>query len=178
MKIKENEGVTDSQKESLYSRLDPEVKFYEDHRTQLAGAGSLDDLVSASDLAEKRYTGVTENLIYTSLLAISIGKTNKSRQTTGQIASALKAKVSEITENGDKDVSFLDRYFSDMESKLSESQKKAEEAEKVMAKAEKAAVRSRSSYYLDALGNVQGAYNYIKEVATNLEEMVRLIKTN
>lgn len=177
MRIKENNGIPDAKKESLFSRLDPEVGFYEDHRVKLGSAATLSDLVKDSDLAKERFESSTELLIYTALVNISTGKVNGERDLVEKVIPDLKAKISEIKTTGDKDMSFVDKYFVDLENKLARGRDKEAEAETSIALAEKS-YRDRVDYFNDAIAAVQGSYVYLEEVVTKLEEIIRLIKIN
>lgn len=177
MRVEESKGISDSQKESLFKQIDPEVKFYEDHKVKLISAGSLDDLVSDSNEAKERFERTTQPLIYTSLVNISIGKTVDKRGSIEKVISDLKAKVAEIRSVGDKDVSILDRNFIDLENKFTRSRDKETQAQDLIAASNKTSIK-KASYYNDAITAVQGSYLYLREVAAYLREMIRIIKTN
>jgi hypothetical protein len=177
MKIKETEGIPDAQKASLYSRLDPEVKFYQDHEVKLTSALTLPDLAGDSDVAKDRFSSSTEPLIYTALVEVSIGSLNNERGLIEDSITDLKTKVAEIKTAGDKNISFIDKHFVDLENMLSRSQYKETEARTNIALMEKS-VRNRIDFYNDAITSVQGSYVFLKEVVTKLKEIIRLIKIN
>lgn len=176
MRIKENQGLADSEKESLFKKIDPEIVFYEDHQTRLSSAGSLSDFVKDSEEAKDRFNSATELVIYSSLVNISVGKTSYQRSRIAKVISDLKTKISEIKAVGDKDVSFLDRFFIDLENKLLRSQDKETQAKEIIASAEKS-LKDRIDDYNEAIGSTQGSYLYLKETVSYLKEVVRLIKT-
>lgn len=176
MGIKENQGLTESEKDSLFKRIDPEVSFYQEHKTKLSSAGTLADLVKDSEKAKSRYDSATEFIIYSSLVNISTGKTGYQRNQIAKVISDLKTKISEIKAVGDKDVSFLDRFFVDIENKLLRSQEKESEAKEIIASAEKS-FKDKIDDYNEAIGAVQGSYLYLKESVSYLKEVLRLIKT-
>jgi len=177
MRVNENKGLSGSQKESLFKQIDPEVKFYEDHKIKLVSAGSLDDLVSDSNKAKDRFESITQPLIYASLVNLSIGKTVYERGNVEKVIFDLKAKVAEIKSVGDKDTSLFDRNFIDLENKLTRSQDKETEAQDLVTNANKSFAK-KVSYYNNAIAAIQGSYLYLREVATYLKEMIRIIKTN
>lgn len=177
LRIEESKGLSDSLKESLFKQIDLEVIFYEDHKVKLISAGSLDDLVSDSDEAKERFEGITQPLIYTSLVNISVGKTVDKRGSIEKVISDLKTKVAEIQSEGDKDVTILDRNFIDLENKLARSRDKETQAQDLIAASNKSATK-KAGYYNDAIAAVQGSYLYLREVTAYLREMIRIIKTN
>jgi hypothetical protein len=176
MRLKENQGLVDSEKESLFKRIDPEVKFYEEHKVKLNSAGTLADFVQDSEEAKDRYASLTEQVIYSSLVYQSIGKTAGERVKLERTIADLKAKVLEIKAAGDKDVSFLDRFFVDIENKLLRSRDKETQAKETIFAAEKS-FRTKVDDYQNAIAEVQGSYLYLKEIASYLQEVLRLIKT-
>jgi hypothetical protein len=115
-------------------------------------------------------------VIYSSLVYQSIGKTAGERVKLERTIADLKAKVLEIKAAGDKDVSFLDRFFVDIENKLLRSRDKETQAKETIFAAEKS-FRTKVDDYQNAIAEVQGSYLYLKDIASYLQEVLRLIKT-
>lgn len=176
MRIRENKGLADSEKESLYKTIDPEVKYYTEHKINLASAGSLADLARDSDLAKDHYNSVTNLVIYSSLVSISTGKTGYERKQLEKIILDLKIKIVDIKLAGDKDVSFLDRLFIDIENKFLRSRDKEIQAKETILSGEKS-FKDKTEYYNEAISGVQGSFLYLKEAVSYLKEAIRLIKT-
>lgn len=176
MRIRENKGLADSEKESLYKSIDPEVKFYEEHKTKLGSAGSLADLARDSDVAKEHYNSITNLVIYSSLVSVSTGKTSHERKQLEKIILDLKIKVVDIKLAGDKDVSFLDRLFIDIENKFLRSRDKEIQARETILSGEKS-FKDKTEYYNEAISGIQGSFLYLKEGVSYLKEAVRLIKT-
>lgn len=177
MKIKEHEGINDKDKESYYLRIDPEFKFFEDHKNVLSSAGSLEDLVEDSDEGRLRYENSTKIAIYTTLIAIASGKNYYFRDEIQKELNGLKSKIAEIRSNGDKDVSSIERSLTDIENKIQRSREKDSEAYAEIL-ALKTTEKDKEETYNLALESVQQSYLYLKEVNTFLLEIVRQIKSN
>lgn len=177
MKIKESKGLSDGQKEGYYPRIDEEFKYYESHKDKLSSAGSLEDLVKDSEEESERYESSTKIVVYTSLIGVATGKTSFLRQEIEKSITDLKAKIAEIREAGDKNVSAIERSVTDLENKVARSKDKDNQAKDMVNKI-KVTQRDKASDFDEALQNVQDSYLYLKEVNTYLLEIVRQIKTN
>lgn len=178
MRVKESGGLGDSEKESLFRRIDPEVSYFEDHKDKLASVGSLEDFVEDSDEAKERFSDSTEIVFYTSLTNIAIGNTAYERKQIEEIIASLKSKISDIKLAGDKDVSVFDRFFVEIDNKLQRSREKEDGAKDIIGESEKSYKKDdKVGYYNDAIGSVQGSYLYLKEIVSYLKEIIRIIKT-
>ncbi|MBU0998599.1 hypothetical protein KJ570_03660 [Patescibacteria group bacterium] len=177
MKIRELEGLSDSQKEGFYSRIDSEYKFFEEHKNKLSSAGSLDDLVDDSNEAFERHDKSSKIVIYYSLIGIASGKNSLLRIEIEKQISELKNKISEIRSNGDKDVSSMERSFTDLENKISRSKEKDNQALNMVNQI-KTTERNKENIYNEALQETQDSFSYIKEVNNYLLEIINQIKTN
>jgi len=177
MKIKELEGLKDSQKEGYYSRIDGEYKFFEEHKNKLSSAGSLDDLIEDSDEALERYDKFSKIVIYYSLIGIASGKNSLLTAEIGKQISELKSKIFEIRSNGDKDVSSIERSITDLENKISRSKEKDNQALNMVNQI-KTTERNKEDIYSEALKETQDSFSYIKEVNNYLLEIINQIKTN
>lgn len=176
MKIKESPGLSDGEKESLFKRIDAEFSFFQNHQTALSSVGSLADFVNDSEKARDRFKSATEPIIYSSLVNISVAKTGYQRARIEKIIADLKAKISEIKANGDKDVSFSDHFFVNVENKLLRSRDKEIQAGEAIVSIGKSN-KDKMENYNQAIGTVQDSYLYLKEIVSYLKEVLRLIKT-
>jgi hypothetical protein len=175
MKIKENSGIPDNEKENYYNQIDPEFSWFSDHKSKIPSAGSLDDLVTDSDTAKSHYEG-TKLLIYQSLNGNGIGKTSGARQRMTTAISDLRSKIAEIRANEDKDVSFTERSLVDVENKLKRSEEKETKAKSLISSMKKGNTNN-TSIFGDAQKNITDSYLYLKEANTNLKEIVKQIMT-
>ncbi|MGD0523137.1 MAG: hypothetical protein ABSA43_01095 [Candidatus Microgenomates bacterium] len=166
MKIKETDGITDAERESLYNRIDPEVKWYTDHKAKLDSAGTLEDLVSDSNEAKDHYN-FTSLLIYDCLIQIISGKTANLRSMITANETDLKLIINVIRQNQDKDTSLMERALPDIEDKLARSADKDTQA-----------INTNSpTTFTQSQSLIEDSYLYLKEANANLSEIVRQIES-
>lgn len=176
MKLKETPGISDTEKNSIYTRIDTEFKWYSDHKDKLPSAGTLDDLITDADAASQQYES-TKIVIYSVLTSILNGKVTDARQDLVTSFSELKDKVTEIRHNQDKDVSSIERSFPEIDNKITRSQGKQTDAVTNI-NTMKLTGKDKSQIYSDTQGLVEDAYLYLKEGNTFLLEVVRQLKTS
>ena len=165
MKIKESDGIPNAGKEALYTRIDPEVKWWGDHKAKLDSAGTLEDLVSDSDEAKSHYD-FTSLVIYDSLIQILSAKTTYLRTVITGNEADLKSIIATIRQNQDMDVSLMERALPDIENKLSRSADKDSQAIST----------NTPKTYQQSQSLIQDSYLYLKEANANLSEIVKQIK--
>jgi hypothetical protein len=165
MKIKESVGIPDSGKEALYTQIDPEVKWWGDHKAKLDSAGTLEDLVTDSDEAKDRYN-FTSLVIYDSLIQILSAKTSYLRTVISGNETDLKSIIETIRQNQDMDVSLMERALPDIENKLARSADKDSQA----------VTTNSPKTYTASQSLIQDSYLYLKEANANLSEIVKQIK--
>ena len=114
-KISEISGLSDSDKNNIFGKIDPEVKWYADHKGGYGDNDTLDRLFSRSDEVASRYKANTSQIIYESLFTISLGEEVGLRQSHEQIYSMLKGLVNQGVQNGKLDMNIFNRWFTDID---------------------------------------------------------------
>ncbi len=175
MKLKDTAGIDNGTKDGLFSAIDTEIAWYNDHKSRVSSAGSLDDLTEDSNEAANQFK-LTELLIYKVLVTISIGNTTDYRTRQRSIIDALRTRISEIKINGDKNFDSVERALTDAEDRLSRSSEKEVEAQTVLAKM-KANDKDKLSKYNNIELTVGQALSYIKEANTITKDSISQIKT-
>ena len=175
LKLVETDGVSDFEKEVLFTRIDAEVEWYKGHKSSLPSAGSLEDLVESSREAEGRYKS-TEVLLYQALTAILVGKENGFRIELSGIIEEVKAKVAEIRQNQDKNTRKVERWILESENRLTRSQEKQFSAQDEVSRLKE---RERNKYksYNEAQSRIKESHQYLKEASSFLKEIVDDLKT-
>lgn len=171
----ETEGVSDFERDVLFTRIDAEIAWYSDHKSSLPSAGSLEDLVESAQEAEERYK-TTEVLIYQALTAILVGRENGFRIELGTRIEEIKAKISEIRQNQDKDTRKVERWILEAESRLTRSQEKQFAAQEEVSGLKE---RERTKYkaYNAAQSRIKESHQYLKEASSFLKEIVDELKS-
>lgn len=177
MKLFENSGMSNTEKQGFLTRIDAEVGWWTSHETRIPSAGTLEDLSADSQDAKSHYNSITVPLVYQSLIAGVGGSLDSIRSQQSSEVSALNSKISEIRANNDKDTSGIERSLLDIQNKISRAQGKESEARSVI-NAIKATDTSKEGDYSDAQSLMQDAYSYLKDANQNLTEIIRQIKTN
>jgi hypothetical protein len=178
MKLGETWGISPAEKSVFNLRLDNEVNWYLTHKEELSSAGSLEDLVELANKAEERYQQETEILIYQTLHKILVGKENSLAEKVNNQIAALKEKLKEIKENGDKNVSLAERWLLETENRLLRFEEKMLASRGNMERMEKGFWGGgRGQIYKEAQWNLQEAHQYLKEANRYLKEIIREVKT-
>lgn len=175
MKLKETSGVENSERELFFSLIDTEISWFEGHKDKISSAASLDDLVKDSNEARTRYES-TELVIYKALTTISNGKINffQSRMKTSLID--IKAKVTEVRQNGDKKTDAIERWILEVEERTQRASEKQIEAIGIINKL-KNADKDKGSAYSKAQVSLSLAGQYLKEANSYMLQIVTQIKT-
>jgi len=176
LRLSESTGVTDSTKEAWYTRVDNEISWYEDHKSRLPSAGTLDDLVNDSDDAVDQFDEITEGLIYEGLTTITIGKVVTFRDQVTDILERLKTKIAEVKANGDIDTTIIDRWVLETENKLTRSIEKQVEAQGLISDLQDPKKKDKQNIYNDAISRLQESTQFLKEANNFNNEIIQRIK--
>ena len=181
MRLAETEGISDTEKNSLYSRLDSETAWFQAHKDGISSAASLDDLVVDSSEAAKRFTTI-EPLIYEVLGTIPIGRVETLRTSINKILAKIKTKIEEIRVNGDHDTTNAERWTIETENKITRSLDKSIEAQKIIYSFQTLEERDLrqidlNKEYNGAITILQESNQLLRESASYMREIVKQIKT-
>ena len=181
-KLKKTQGIPDATRDAVINRLNDEVNWFSDHKGRVSAAGSLEDLVSDSDEAKKRYELIGPQF-FEALSVVSSGRVNRFRERLDDTFASVKDKVTEIREEDREEYKFetrkleiIDRWIFDTEGRIIRSQEKLVEADGLIAGFTSPKTRGASNYneVLEVLGESQ---QYLKEASLFVKEIIREIKT-
>jgi len=161
---------------SLFSRIDPEVAWYEDHIGRFSSSDSLGDLVGKSEEAESRWKNLTQILAYDTLFIIADGRLIDFRKRQEKILTDMRKKVEEIKQNGDKETTIIERWFSDIEIRFTQSRSKEDEAKEEIKDLDSRR-RNNAGIYSGVIKTLEEAHGFVKEANGFLKEIIREIKT-
>ena len=181
MRLAETDGISDTEKNSLYGRLDSEIAWFQAHKDGISSAASLDDLVVDSSEAAKRFTAI-EPLIYEVLGTIPIGRVETLRTSINKILAQIKTKIEEIRVNGDHDTTNAERWTIETENKITRSLDKSIEAQKIIYSFQGIEERDLrqmdlNKEYNGAITILQESNQLLRESASYMREIVKQIKT-
>jgi hypothetical protein len=174
-KIAEMEGIIE--KESKFSAIDDEVNWYKDHKNNLDGATSLEELVAMSDKVKDRYSD-TETISYSSLNELSIGKLVLLRHPLSSLVNKTKDRVEIIKGSGDKETEFVQRWVIDAQNEITRSDKKVAMAREVISEIKpNDRMGKKRSIFLSAQDRLDESHQHLKEASRYLKEILLEIKT-
>lgn len=181
-KIIEGIGVPDARLESLLFRMDEEITWYADHKANIPSSGSLDDLVSDSDLAETQWRRVGP-IAYETMSTLSFGKMLVFTDRTKEIFDASKTKIEAIRQEEREGYTFsankfsiLDRWMLEADGRLGRSAERLTEAERLIDDLSPLKKDSQGQHTL-IITELSEAQIFLKEVNSFVKEVIRQIKT-
>ena len=118
MKIVETTGLSLDDKNNIFGKIDPQVKWYQDHLVSYQDGDSLDTLFSKSDEVQNEYKTNTLPIIYESLFDISLGAEVGIENDMVSVYSNLKDIVNARVASGNLDINPFNRWFSDIDSAI------------------------------------------------------------
>lgn len=178
MRLLETEGVAETSRTGLSSRLEADVNWYRDHRDRVSSAGSLSDLVSDSEEAKKHYDQTTVPLVYESLIVIPTTRVSELRKDLSVVVSDVKNFVNTVEAEGTHDVSNADRWMIQIDGKMSRSLDKEIQAQNQLQALQNPDTKTNfNSIYNTSVTYVTESHQFLKEASTFLSEVMRLIRT-
>lgn len=118
IKTLESKGIENSKKELIYSKIDPEVAWFDSRKGNYTDATSVEDLINKSKEEDSRMISSTQTIISFSLAHISLGSVTELKNEHIAVYSNLKKEGEELVRLGRADASLFDRWFKDIENEL------------------------------------------------------------
>jgi hypothetical protein len=115
MKIVETKGLSEDDKNIIFGKIDPEVKWYQDHDKSYNSGDPLEVLFTKSGESESHYKATTLPIIYESLFDISLGAQAGMQNDMTVIYTSLKDIVSTRVTGGNLDMNPFNRWFTDID---------------------------------------------------------------
>lgn len=180
MKLLEAEGVTDLTKNGLFTRIDAEIAWFKDHKSRIASVGTLADLEEDSEEASKRFNELTQHIAYEALATMPFGKLSLMRESSNSALSAIRTKIDQIRQNGDKDTAIAERWALEVENKITRSLDKEIEAQ---AEIPKLAPNTRNrnvnlrEIYNNIIFKLEESRQFLRDGTEFMDEIIREIIT-
>ena len=175
-------GITDIRQESLLLSLNEEIAWFTDHQANIPSSGSLEDLVSDSNLAKSRWKNV-EQLAYIMMSNLSLGKVLVFTDRTKETYDATKSKLETIRLDEREDFSFsadkfsvLDRWMLEAEGRIARSGERVTRAEELidgLANKKKDFQREHNL----VVSQLSESQIFLKETTSFIKEVIKQIKT-
>lgn len=168
-KATETDGLSDFDKQILYSKIDSEVNWHVSHRNLLASANKLEDLFAFSDQAESRYLQ-TQSIAYQTLGAFPAGDLTVLRGQTNEEISQFKDKIDRIKLNNDKDTTALEQWLESAENEINLSEKaQATASQKISRDLNLNLYNQALSFYNQSLQNLKDSVKLLKQMVTEVK---------
>lgn len=118
IKTLESIGIENLKKESIYTKLDPEVMWFGNRKNSYTNTDRLEDILNKSREEDSRFETDTTPIIYLSLAHISLGEVESLKQEHMKLYNSLKKESEELIKLGRADSSLFDRWFKDIDKEL------------------------------------------------------------
>jgi len=116
--VSESKGIDNSLKTTIYSKIDPEIKWFEERKNNYSVTDDLETIVNKSQEEDTKYKTEVLPIIYFSLANISLGEVNSTKEGHIKIYNRLKTESDEIVKLGRADKELFNRWFSDINNEL------------------------------------------------------------
>lgn len=175
MKILETKGFSEDEKNTIFGKIDPEVKWYQDHVSSYQDGDSTDTLFSKSKEVEDRYNSTTLPIIYESLFDASLSQEVGFRKDQENIYSDLKNLINDGVNAGKLDINPFNRWFSDIDNVIN-TLKSNEDASKTQIQKIYSESFSIKSGYKSATDTLVSSQTSLEQFNEFLTEVVNSIK--
>lgn len=177
MRLVEAEGVSALTKNGLFARIDAEVAWFQDHKSRIQSAGTLQDLSEDSEEAAERFF-LTERTAYEALSTVPFGKLSLMRSATNAILTKINSKVFEIRANQDKDTAIIERWAFETENKITRSLDKEIEAQALIPNfSADSRNRDHRKTYNDIIFRLDESRQFLRDATGFIKEILHEITT-
>lgn len=118
IQLVETTGLTNDEKGSLFSNLDPEIAWYQNHINGYNGGDDLNTLFTKSDESKAHYQKSTKAIVYNSLFDITLSQEIGFKTDHQAIYSDLKNVINDQVSQGKIKIDPFNRWLSDTDSIL------------------------------------------------------------
>jgi len=176
-KFDETPGMSGSEKEPYFAKVDSEVSWHQEHKDRVDTAVTLDDFVDDSKEASDQYSK-TELVAYEVLTAVSTGKLNSLRGPQGELVGQTNSKISGIRQAGDKDTSIVEKWILDADNEMVRAEEKMDTARAIIVEMkERLKSGEKRSKFNSSQAKMSEAHQHTKEANRFLGEIIIEIKT-
>lgn len=180
-RLEEGIGILESKKDNLFYRINEEIDWYTNHKNNLSTTGSLDDLVSDSNLAANRWLRV-DPLAYEIMSVLAQGKITNYDKRMDEILIEMKDKIELIRADEREGYTFssdkfqiIDRWIFEADGKITRSKEKQIEADN-MIKTLFGSKKSSVITYNSIISKLTESQLFIKEANQFIKEIVKQVK--
>lgn len=177
IKTLESEGLNIVDKQNVYSKLDPEVLWFDNQKNNYTLNDTLENLVTKSQEEDKKYQNETVPVIYYSLATLSRGEVIRLKNEHLKIYDELKNEANNLVTLGRADSELFDRWFKDIDKELENLSKVEREVQTEIDKIFGADEYLRDSGYKKAIEALEPARASLLKLNRFLMELETTINT-
>jgi hypothetical protein len=174
-KFAETKGFNDTDKSSVFSKIDPEIEWYKNHITTYLNGDDLPTLFTRSAESKSRYKDSTTVIIYEITFDISLSTEIWFRIDHTSIYSDLTKHITDQVTAGKLRIDPFNRWFSDTDNVL-QSLQSNESAAQVKLQLIFSQPYSMNSNYQEAMSILNTSVIQIKQLNNYLLEMIATIQ--
>lgn len=155
-KSSESKGLSNSEKQEIYRKIDPEVVWHEKRNDDYKDLDTLEDIVNKIKEDVIRYEQ-NKPIIYFTLANISLGEVKNTKEEHISLYNKLKGEANELIKLGRADAGLFDRWFRDIDQEINNLSDIESKTKKEIDKIYGADEYQRSSGYKKALETLDPA---------------------
>lgn len=175
-------GLEDNEVQETISKLDQDIGTFNDHKTKLTSAGSLNDLVADSEIAQTEYAEMSAD-IYEALGVSPYGLVTDYEERLENLHTGLKAKFEKISKEEREEYQLSSRKLQLIDKWLLESQLRFVRSEEKRLETKQlindllALKKVRWESYEQIVVKATESRQHLKEAVNFMNEILREIKT-
>lgn len=172
--------ITEDKKNSLYSQIDDEINWFNNHKSGISESDSLTDLINKSNEAKSKFTDLNY-LIYDSLFSISDGRMVKYEGRFKDFLGQLSDLINKIKGEKRQEYKFSDEKIQTIDRWIIETEDGVNKAEGELSNARDSASKMATGFnnaviYNGVVATLTKSGNYLKDAISYTKEIVREIK--
>lgn len=173
--ISETTGFTADEKSAIYSNIDPEISWYQNHVNNYQDGDELGTIFTKSDESKARYTSFSKFVIYNTLFDITLSQQIGLRQDNLVVYNNLKDFINQQVSLGKLKIDPFNRWINDTDSVL-QTLSQNETAAKAKIPSFYAKNFSLNSTYEAGIQIVSRSVNPLSQLNNYLNEMLAYLE--
>lgn len=175
MKLVEDNGLTNDEKNTLLTEIDSEIDWYNTDKAKLSNNDSLESLFTKSSELKSRYSSTTDKLIKKVLSYISLGEEIAIKNAQNQIYSDIRAYIDSKVEVGKLTLNPFDHWFADINNVRDTLSKNENSIREQIGKIASSYTTSDSSYE-SSVGLLSSSEVFLSQYYQYLTQVLNYIK--
>lgn len=176
MKLLESEGLSGDEKNTIFGKIDSEVSWYKEHKSNLKDSDTAEDLFNKSSEGESRNKTITQPIIYYSLFYISLSEEIDIRKDHETIYSFLKQVIDKGVTEGTLKADPFGRWFTDIDNVVNLLKQKETDGRTAIEKIYSGQFFSTTNTYEAAVDILESSVMNLRQLNNFVTELLVSIK--